>query len=337
MGKAKDVKIATRNAIISTLAAGNTTIDGVARQFGLCRRTIQRIKKAGVITQSTRVGKCLSRRITTASGDRLIVRDAISNPRATLTQLCSVLRQSGVKVSRMTISRRLKERNICFVKPTSKPHLTPAMRKKRLAWANKYAHWTVEDWSKVCFSDESSFECHDANKRLVLHQPGTPRPTTPSVKFPTKVMVWSMMCVKGTGRLHVVEGTMNAEKYVDVLKSRMLPQAREWFGAEEWLFMQDGAPCHTAKRSINYLASENVTVIDWPGNSPDMNPIETLWGIMKARLRSKTITTKTDMICQLIQVWLKDASVATTCERLIQSMPLRVRALIEAKGGHTKF
>ena len=68
------------------------------------------------------------------------------------------------------------------------------------------------------------------------------------VKFPTRVMVWSVMCFKGTGRLHVVEGTMNSKKYVDVLKDCLLPQLQEWFRNENFIFMQDGAPCHTQEQ-----------------------------------------------------------------------------------------
>jgi hypothetical protein len=237
----------------------------------------------------------------------------------------------------MTVSRRLKQRDIKFVKPLSKPHLTPAMKKKRLAWARNHAHWTLDDWRKTCFSDMSTFECHFASRRLILHQPGTPAPIKTTVKHPTKVMVWSIMSFTGPGRLHVVEGIMNAEKYVDVLQRRMLPQTSEWFGDGQWVFMQDGAPCHTAKRSKEFLASQGVTVLDWPGNSPDMNPIETLWAIMKSRMQSMTITTNQQIITELIKVWHRDVSVPGTCERLIDSMPQRIQALILAKGGHTNY
>ncbi len=73
---------------------------------------------------------------------------------------------------------------------------------------------------------------------------------------------------------------MTAQKYIAVLEDRLVHQATDWFGNEEGTFMQDGAPCHTARAVMNYLRERNVTVLDWPGNSPDMNPIETLWGIM---------------------------------------------------------
>lgn len=337
MGRAVDITVYERSEVLKALTEPNATIDSVAKRFHICRRTVQRIKKQGVAVRSGRIGKCGRKRLTTPAADRKLIRSAAQHPRRTLDQHVESARSCGIGISRMTLSRRLKERGFAYVKPCKKPQLTFAMRKKRLEWARQHAHWSVEDWRKVCFSDESTFECHHESKRVVLHQPGTPQPTTPSVKFPTKVMVWSMMSSYGTGRLHVVEGTMNAVKYIEVMKNRMIPQAREWFGADEWVYMQDGAPCHTAKRTIEFLSNENVTVLKWPGNSPDLNPIETLWAIVKERLKKHTLKTKQEVISELIKVWIKDVSVAVTCQRLIDTMPDRVQAVIKAKGGHTDY
>ena len=101
--------------------------------------------------------------------------------------------------------------------------------------------------------------------------------------------------------------------------------------------MQDGAPSHKPKASMTFLHTHNVAVLKWPGNSPDMNPIETLWGIIKNRLRGQTLRTKQEMIAALIKAWHRDDSVITTCQRLIDSMPSRIAALIAAKGGHTQY
>ena len=96
-------------------------------------------------------------------------------------------------------------------------------------------------------------------------------------------------------------------------------------------------PCHTARRCQTTFRDKGVRVLDWPGNSPDMNPIETLWAIMKQRLRSQTITNKKELIGALIKIWVRDVAVTVTCQRLIASMPERISALIAAKGGHTKY
>ena len=101
----------------------------------------------------------------------------------------------------------------------------------------------LEDWSKVCFSDESTFQCQAASKTTLWKLPGRPRPQKPVVKFPTKDMMWGMISVKDTSRLHVVERNMNSDQYLHVLRNRAIPQFQDWFqDGEEFVFMQDGAP-----------------------------------------------------------------------------------------------
>jgi transposase len=50
-------------------------------------------------------------------------------------------------------------------------------------------------------------------------------------------------------------------------------------------YLQDGAPCFTSKKVMGFLREKRIAVLDWPGNSPDLNPIENLWSIIKKRLK----------------------------------------------------
>lgn len=68
------------------------------------------------------------------------------------------------------------------------------------------------------------------------------------VKHPLKIMVWSVICAQGTGRLYIVEGTMRQDQYVKVLDTKLLPQIGVWFpNNQKYVFMHDSAPCHKAK------------------------------------------------------------------------------------------
>ena len=64
--------------------------------------------------------------------------------------------------------------------------------------------------------------------------------------------------------------------------------------------MQDGALCHRAKIATQFLKSKKIQIFDWPGNSPDLNPIENLWTILKDKV-SETQPTNTKMLGQAIK------------------------------------
>src|SRR5215469_10086390 len=158
-----------------------------------------------------------------------------------------------------------------------------------------------------------------------------------TVKFPTKIMVWGAISSKGTSRLHIVDRSMNMNQYIEILKGRLLPQVREWYGDQTWIFQQDSAPCHTGKLVKTWFAQNGVQVLPWPGNSPDMNPIESLWSILKNEIHLEAITTKEELICRLIKVWFHSEKIQEMCKILISSMSRRVKALLAAKGDQTSY
>lgn len=171
----------------------------------------------------------------------------------------------------------------------------------------------------------------------------SPQCVAQTVKHPTQVMIWSCLSVYGTGRLYIVNGNMRQDQYKSVLEDRLLPQMREWAlkqgleGLGDFIFMHDGAPCHKGKTVTKFLKDNGVRVLPWPGNSPDMNPIENLWAILKKRMKKENICNKTELIAKLISVWHRDEEIKAFCETLTDSMPRRISALIKAKGSFTKY
>lgn len=150
-------------------------------------------------------------------------------------------------------------------------------------------------------------------------------------------MVWSVISSEGTGRLYIVEGTMRQDQYIRVLQAKLLPQVQEWFPNGDFIFMQDSAPCHKAKSVSKFLNENKVKLLDWPGNSPDLNPIENLWEVMKREIAKENITTKQRLIERLTQVWHETEIVQENAKKCIDSMPRRIQAVIRAKGGVTKY
>ncbi len=92
---------------------------------------------------------------------------------------------------------------------------------------------------------------------------------------------------------------------------------------------------YTAKGTKIWFNDHGVTVLDWPVNSPDLNPIENLCGIVKRKMRDTRPNNADDLKAAIKATW---ASVTPEqCHRLIFSMPCRIDAVIHAKGGPTKY
>lgn len=158
-----------------------------------------------------------------------------------------------------------------------------------------------------------------------------------TIKHPPSVMVWPVISGKGTGRLYVVNGMMRQDQYKEVLTNQLLPQLNDWFQEDDQpIFMQDSAPCHTAKSIKNFLREKNVPLLEWPGNSPEMNPIENVWECLKREIGKDNVTNKTVLIYRIIYHWHHNPQIKEIAESCIDSIS-RIAALIAAKGSTTKY
>ncbi len=109
----------------------------------------------------------------------------------------------------------------------------------------------------------------------------------------------------------------------------MLPSADQLFKDADFIFQQDLAPAHTAKSTKSWLNDHGVGVLDWPANSPDLNPIENLRGIVKRKMRNKRPKNADELKATVKETW---ASIPPQqCHKLITSMPHRIEAVIKAK------
>ncbi len=87
-------------------------------------------------------------------------------------------------------------------------------------------------------------------------------------------MIWAAMSSAGVGPLCFLKSTVNAAIYQETLEHFMLPSADKFYGDADFIFQQDSAPAHTAKGTKSCFNDHGVTVLYWPANSPDLNPID---------------------------------------------------------------
>ena len=247
-------------------------------------------------------------------------------------------------VSETTVRRALKRQGLVARSRPRKPALTALHKVRRLEWARRYQHWTVGDWEKVIFSDETKMVLVNAAGRSSCWRGTGECPFSERLIRPTKkfgggsIMVWGCMTAKGVGNLCRIFINMTAPVYVEILERHMQPSTA-WVlqhPHEHYWLQQDNDPKHTSAEARRWLAENHVDVLSWPSQSPDLNPIEHLWTVVKNNVRAcEPLTSMEHLWERLERVWWSIKP--DQCRRLVQSMPDRIQAVIKARGGHTRF
>ncbi len=83
----------------------------------------------------------------------------------------------------------------------------------------------------------------------------------------------------------------------------MIPSAEKLYGDADLIFQRDVAPAHTAQSTKSWFNDHGVTVLDWPANSPDLNPIENIWGFVKRKMRDTRPNNVDDLKAVIKATW----------------------------------
>lgn len=276
-------------------------------------------------------------RKTTPAQDRKILLDV---------KRCSKLTGEDIRklgaiedISEKTVRRRITESGeFGSYWQVHKPYINKKNREIRVKWAKEHLNWTVDQWRKVLWSDESPFVLRFHQRRRIWrrhHDRYNVDGLMATVKHDVKIMVWGAFSANGVGRLYLVVGILNKEGYNEILRTQMLPSAEDLFGENPYIFQQDNDPKHTARINKQWLVDNNITTFAWPSQSPDLNPIENLWSILDSRLKNRAPNTAAELFQTLTQGWYSLERELLT--RLVDSMPDRCAAVIKSNGFPTKY
>ncbi len=146
-------------------------------------------------------------------------------------------------------------------------------------------------------------------------------------------MVWGCMSAAGTGELRFIEGNMDSNMYCDILKQKMMPSLQKL--CRTAVFQHNNDPKHTAKMTTALLMKLKVKVMEWPSMSPDLNPIEHMWGILKRKVEKHHVSNIQQLRDVIMEEWKRMP--ATTFAALVNSMPRRIKAVLDNNGAPTKY
>lgn len=341
-----------QKAVIQDRHNSGQTLGEIETGTGIPRSTISsflsRVKKRGFDKNLPRSGRP---RITTIRDDRRLIRKALGQTRVPLAQL-PFLSDSNLSVS--TIRRRLQEEHIKKWRAAKRPRLNKGHVAKRYKWAKEHIEWTEKEWEKVGWSDECSVEKGaDPRQVWVFRRPGEHEKFKPQNVVCTdksgsiSLMVWGCFVGSHQGPLVSFRGVNTAATYVDTLRDILLPFIEKMPRRlrNDFIFQQDNARIHTAKLAKAWFQEQAFKLMEWPPNSPDMNPIEHIWRVLKAALHKRYPDTNMlpggpEKVRQQLEERLKivwDEIEPEVFSNLVESMARRVATLHAAKGWYTPY
>jgi DDE superfamily endonuclease len=171
--------------------------------------------------------------------------------------------------------------------------------------------------------------------RRPINERFNPKYHLPTVKHGGgNFMVWGCFSRDSIGPIQRIEGIMDQVMYKGILKDTMLPHAKNQM-PRGWIFQDDNDPKHTAKSVKEFLATEKVRLLEWPSQSPDLNPIEHLWEHLDRQLTGRKPSNKDDLFEKMKVAW--NEIPLDVVINLVDSMPRPCQAVINARGYPTKY
>jgi hypothetical protein len=297
----------------------------LAEEHHLSARTIYRI-----ISETRRGNKKKGRKnALTSAQRRSLVRKSHEKPLLSAAELAKSLH---LPVTPQTIRNELKRNEFRHerLKPTEA--IRPANMEKRLVFARNYVTWTKDQWAEVIFTDEKKwnlvgndgFVSAWVDNRSEFHREEVQR-------LRQSVMTWGAISAEKGLVIVRIEEKIDGPTYCEMLESCFFDSA-DVVLPPNFLFQQDNASAHVCRHTMAFLESREISVFSWPPQSPDLSPIEDIWGIVSEKVykHGKTYQTKDDLWKAIVAAW--DSIPRSTFQNLYKSMNNRLIKVLESNG-----
>jgi len=293
------------------------------------KKWVKRYKETGDVEEEKKAPR---KRVTTIPQDKMIISTVEKNRDKSMPKIHQQLKKKRVQCSLRTLHNRIQEVGIQSLPPIKKPLLNDSHQQLRLKWAEEYKNF---NFNQVIFTDESSFYIFNNVKR-VWRTPWE-QVVVRTVKHCAKVHAWGCFSANGFGKLFLFTSNLDSNLMCTIYKNELLPSAKIMFGdnTSDWYLQEDNDPKHKSKKCQSFKQQNNIQVMKWPAQSPDCNPIENVWGLIKNRLSGKTFKSAFALKLAIRKEWKSlDKNYA---EALVQSVPKRLQAVVESSGDWTIY
>ncbi|EIE77247.1 hypothetical protein RO3G_07683 [Rhizopus delemar RA 99-880] len=338
----KSLSADIKNDIKSAILAGKGSME-IANRFRVTYATVNNYANKFFPNRQRRLGG--RPMVVSAQTKRFIKLQVLQGQLKTAREVHGKLMELGYYISYKTAINVLKSMNFFAAIKVKKPLLTAKHMNRRLAWAKKHQNWTTDDWRRVVLSDETKVNIWGSDGcKYYWSRPGDPlKPHYIDVTVKHgggSLMMWGCMTYEGPGyACQIYDETMNSDLYQHILDTT-LRETMEYYNMD-WstaYFQHDGDPKHRSKSTVQWLQANGVNYIDdWPAQSPDLNPIEHLWHHLKLKL--SLYDKKAKGVHELWERVEKDWNSfdKEVCRRYIDTMPAHIKAVIDTKGGSTRY
>jgi transposase len=332
-----------RSAAVVLTRIGETQ-QQAADQLGTTRQTVAHWQYTFEESRNVKDAlRCGRPRETTEDENSNIVASSIINHFSTPRQ---ILQELDLIVSNRTVDRRLQEASLFGRVALKKRAFTEEDKKKRLSFAEGYKHWKEKDWERVLFADEAIIQGEGGGKggRQWIRRS---RGTTEAFKsenlhhhlpHPKQLNIWACFSASGLGYCYIYNENLDAKSFVCILNTHLLPSADLVFTEtprQQWWFLQDNAPTHTARITRQWLHNHGISCLDFPPYSPDLNPIENLWQHIEKRVEERAPSTIEELQDVVAEEWKKTPTELLT--KLAHSMHKRCIDVVATSGEHIHF
>ena len=306
--------------------------EGIAVSIKTLFLLVTKYKKTGMVADMPRAKR---EKLLNDEHYRVIDIALSQNDELTTRQLHSLLLECfpGLRVSLSTVKRARYDLGWVVTSPKYCQMIRDGNKEKRLAWCRKMKQ-DKERFDNVVFTDESSVML-ETHRKKCYRRKGEPRKLKPCPKHPVKVHVWGGISKRGATSVVIFTGIMTAIRYTKILDAGLLPFVKKAFPSG-YRFQQDNDPKHCANYTRRYMAANNINWWPTPAESPDLNPIENIWGSMKEFLRnSYKPRGLQELKLGIKEFWMK--LTPDVCTKYINHLQTVIPIVIEKHGGPSGY